>query len=174
MNTKLATAYDEPGYAELLGELRRRVAAARTRAAQAINNELVLLYHSIGLEIAARERSQGWGARVVDRLAADLRRSFPDMRGFSARNLRYMRDVAIAWPEPSILQQAAAKLPWSTLTSLLDSVKAPAERDWYAQAAVEHGWSRAVLLAQIDSGLYRRQGAALTNFARTLPPPHPS
>jgi predicted nuclease of restriction endonuclease-like (RecB) superfamily len=106
---------------------------------------------------------------VVDRLAADLRAEFPNSRGFSSANLRYMRGFAAAWPDPAILQRVVGKLPWSQNIALL-AVKDPDARLWYAEAALEHGWSRPVLAAQIDTKAHARQGKALTNFARVLPP----
>jgi predicted nuclease of restriction endonuclease-like (RecB) superfamily len=108
---------------------------------------------------------------VIDRLAADLRRDFPEMTGLSPRNLKYMRAFAEAWPDPEIVQQVAAQLPWGRHIKLLDAVKDGAERLWYAKQAADHGWSRNVLAHQIESGLHRRQGKAITNFARTLPRP---
>jgi predicted nuclease of restriction endonuclease-like (RecB) superfamily len=108
---------------------------------------------------------------VIDRLAADLRRDFPEMTGLSPRNLEYMRAFAEAFPDEEIVQQLVAQLPWGHNVKLIEALKSPEERLWYARQAVEHGWSRNVLAHQIESGLYRRQGKALTNFARTLPAP---
>lgn len=116
-------------------------------------------------------RSAGWGAKVVDRLAADLRRELPDMTGFSPRNLRYMRDLARAWPDEAMLPQAVAKLPWGHIRCLLDKLDNPTDRLWYANQAVENGWSRSVLEAQIATNLRGRQGAALTSFDHALPAP---
>jgi len=123
----------------------------------------------IGHDIRERQATRGWGAKVVDRLAADLRAEFPDSRGFSSANLRYMRAFAAAWPDPAILQRIVGKLPWGQNIELL-AVKDPAARLWYAEAALEHGWSRPVLTAQIDTQAHARQGQALTNFSRVLPP----
>jgi predicted nuclease of restriction endonuclease-like (RecB) superfamily len=158
------------GYAELLTELKQLIRKARVRAALAVNCELVLLYWSIGNDILARQEHEGWGARVLDRLAADLQRSFPGMKGLSARNVKYMRALAKAWPERSIVQQAVAQLPWGHIVRILDKVKDPQERLWYVHKTVEQGWSRNVLVMQINTGLYRREGAAITNFEDTLPP----
>ncbi|WIG59653.1 MAG: hypothetical protein OJF49_002400 [Ktedonobacterales bacterium] len=158
------------GYDALLGELKVRIAEARLRATLVVNRELVLLYWQIGRDILARQREQGWGAKVIDRLAADLRHEFPEMKGFSPRNLKYMRALAEAYPDELIVQQVAAQLPWFHTCTLLDKVKNLGEREWYAEQATEHGWSRNVLVHQIESGLYQRQGQAVTNFARTLPP----
>ena len=157
-------------YPALLDRLRGRIAEARLRAASVVNNELVLLYWRIGADILDRQRAEGWGAGVITRLAADLRRSFPEMTGLSRRNLGYMRSLAAAYPDIAIVQQAAAQLPWGHLMVLLDRIKAPEARDWYVGQAAEHGWSRAVLVHQIDTGLRERSGSALTNFSRTLPP----
>lgn len=161
------------GYPEMLAEIKAQVAAARTKALLAANSELIVLYWQIGQQILANERRRGWGAKVVDRLSADPRREMPEMRGFSPRNLRYMRELARAWgprrTREEILQQAAARLPWSHNIVLLDSLKDADARTWYATRAVQHGWSRKVLVAQIAGDLRRRQGGALTSFSETLP-----
>ena len=159
------------GYASLLAELKERIRTARLKAAVAVNEELILLYWSIGRDILDRQTAAGWGARVIDRLAADLRRDFPEMTGLSPRNLKYMRAFAEAFPEREIVQQVVARLPWGHAIKLVESVKSPEQRSWYARQAAEHGWSRNVLAHQIDSDLFARQGKALTNFGRTLPAP---
>lgn len=157
------------GYAALLADLKQRIDSARLKAALSVNRELVLLYWSIGRDILARQSTEGWGTKVIDRLAADLRRSFPEMTGLSARNLKYMRAFAEAWRDPQFVQQVVALLPWGHNTRLLDALKTPAQREWYARQAIQHGWSRNVLSHQIESDLFARQGGALTNFSRTLP-----
>ena len=159
------------GYSSLLNDLKERIRAAQVRAAVAVNRELVLLYWDIGRDILGRQMEQGWGSKVIDRLATDLHREFPEMTGFSPRNLKYMRAFAEAWPDESIVQQAAAQIPWFHNCVILDSVKSPAEREWYIRATIQNGWSRNVLVHQIESGLYHRQGKAATNFTRTLPSP---
>ena len=159
------------GYEAMLRDVKARVRAAQIRAALAVNRELLLLYWQIGTDISRQMREQGWGTKFVDQLAADLRREFPDIKGFSLRNLRYMRSFAEAWPEEAILQQAAAKIPWFHNCVLLDKLQEPQERLWYIQQTIEHGWSRNVLVHQIESHLYQRQGKAITNFERALPGP---
>lgn len=104
-----------PGYQAFLIALKERIQTAQVRAAQAVNSELVTLYWQIGSDISRRMQENGWGAKVVDRLSSDLRREFPDMQGFSLRNLRYMRSFAEAWPDEAILQQIVAKLPWGIM-----------------------------------------------------------
>jgi predicted nuclease of restriction endonuclease-like (RecB) superfamily len=158
-------------YDSFLKGLKERVRAAQLRASLAVNRELVLLYWGIGREILARQKEHGWGASVIDRLAADLRQEFPEVTGFSPRNLKYMRALAEAWPDEPIVQQLVAQIPWGHNVRILDYVKNAAEREWYIRQTIQNGWSRNVLVHQIESGLYRRQGKALTNFTRTLPPP---
>ena len=159
------------GYADWLADLKGRIQTARLRATLAVNRELVLLYWQIGRDILARQAEQGWGSKVIERLSHDLRTAFPEMKGFSPRNLKYMRAFAEAWPDESIVQQAAAQLPWGHNLVLLDRLKDPAERLAYAHAAVEHGWSRNVLNIHIETRLLERTGKALTNFFATLPSP---
>jgi predicted nuclease of restriction endonuclease-like (RecB) superfamily len=159
------------GYAEWLGEVKHRIHNAQQRATLAVNRELVLLYWQIGRDILARQASQGWGAKVIDRLAHDLRNAFPEMKGFSPRNLKYMRTVAEAWPEPEFVQQAAAQLPWFHLCTLIDKLATREARDWYLAKAVEQAWSRNVLVMQIETRLLERQGKAVTNFEQRRPRP---
>ena len=159
------------GYPELLQELKSRIHAAQVRASFAVSRELVQLYWSIGREILVRQDAQGWGSKVVERLAHDLQTEFPGVEGFSPRNLKYMKSLAEAWTEPAIVPQLVALLPWGHLRVLLDMVKNPVQREWYLRAAVEYGWSRNVLVLQIKSALHEREGKALTNFSHTLPPP---
>ena len=168
--TALATTDQLPDtYPAFLADLKQRITAARLRASLSVNRELVLLYWSIGREILTRQRDEGWGTKVIGRLAADLRLTFPEMTGISSRNLQYMRSLAEAWPDEPIVQQLVAQLPWGHNTHLLDLVKAPGQREWYARQTIENGWSRNVLVHQIESRLFERQGGALTNFERTLP-----
>jgi len=159
------------GYADWLIELKTRIHAAQQRAALAVNRELVPLYWQIGRDILARQAEQGWGAKVIDRLAHDLRTAFPDMKGFSPRNLKYMRAFADAWPDEAFVQQAAARLPWGHNLVLLDRLPDPETRKWYAAKAIEHDWSRNVLVMQIETRLLERSGKATTNFPSTLPAP---
>ncbi|QHP66363.1 DUF1016 domain-containing protein [Bradyrhizobium sp. LCT2] len=166
---KPTTEIDAQSYSAFVSDVKRKIAEARHRAALSVNRELILLYWNIGRDILARQDREGWGAKVIDRLADDLGRAFPEMTGLSARNLKYMRAFAEAWPDSGFVQQVVALLPWGHNVRLLDAVKAPEERAWYAHQAIEHGWSRNVLIHQIDSNLFARQGSALTNFSRTLP-----
>ena len=158
-------------YGPFLEELKQRIRSAQMRAAVAVNSELVLLYWNIGRRILSAQRSEGWGTKVVERLSIDLRREFPDMKGFSRTNLLYMRAFAEAWPEESIVQQLVGRLPWGHNLRLMEGVKSVETRRWYAEQALTSNWSRDVLMLQIKSRLHERQGAAPTNFAETLPAP---
>ncbi|MFO1267495.1 MAG: PDDEXK nuclease domain-containing protein [Rubrivivax sp.] len=159
------------GYADWLAELKGRIHAAQQRATLAVNRELVLLYWQIGRDILARQAEQGWGTKVIDRLAKDLRAAFPDMKGFSPRNLKYMRAFADAWPDAEFVQAVLAQLPWYHQLALLDKLPGPQTRRWYPAKAIEHNWSRNVLVMQIETRLLERSGQAVTNFPATLPAP---
>lgn len=169
--TNAGDVVEPVGLVELVEQIKERVRTSRLRAARAVNTELVLMYWQIGRDINERMAVEGWGTKVVDAIAERLRAEFPGQRGWSLRNLRYMRDFARLWPdEASILQQPAAKLPWTHVHVLIDSLDSNEQRDWYAAKAAENGWSRAVLQFQIKSDLYGRTGAAPTNFVGQLPP----
>ena len=159
-------------YAEWLAAIKARVATARQRAALAANAELIQLYWQIGRDILQRQSTQGWGSKVIERLARDLREAFPEMKGFSARNLKYMRAFAEAWPDAEFVQQPAAQLPWFHLCTLIDKLKDPALRLYYADLARTEGWSRVTLELNIRNRLHERQGQAVTNFDARLPAPH--
>lgn len=159
------------GYSDWLTELKTRIHNAQQRAAIAVNREMIGLYWQIGLDILTRQAEQGWGAKVIDRLAHDLRSAFPDMKGFSRSNLMYMRSFAEAWPDQAIVQQAVGQLPWGHNVILLTKLKDPQQRLIYAHAALQHGWSRNMLDIHIDTQLLERTGTAVTNFEQTLPKP---
>lgn len=156
-------------YSQLLAQLTARIRDTQLRATLAVNAALVQLYWHIGHEILSRQDQQGWGTKVVARLAQDLRREFPSLTGLSPRNLQYMRAFAKAWPEAAFVQQVVAQIPWGHNVRLLEAVQDPVERTWYVQQTIENGWSRNVLALQVESGLYQRQGRAVSNFTRTLP-----
>ncbi len=159
------------GYAEWLAELKTRIHSAQQRAALAVNRELVLLYWQIGQDVLQRQGREGWGAKVIERLAHDLRAAFPQMKGFSRANLMYMRAFAQAWPQEAIVQQAVGQLPWGHNLVLLAKVKDARLRLAYAERAVMHGWSRTVLEMHMEARLLEREGKAVTNFQQRLPAP---
>ena len=160
------------GYVQLLTEIKERVRAAQIRAAASVNRDLIRLYWDIGRQIVLRQEHEKWGEAVIERLAADLQKAFPEMKGFSARNLWRMRAFYRAYSEKeAILPQPVAEIPWGHNIIILEKVKARPERIWYARSTLEYGWARSILDLQIDADLYHRQGRAVTNFRQTLPPP---
>ncbi len=174
----------DKNYNTVLHDLKGKIRQARLRAAHSVNKQLLLLYHEIGNIILDQEKTAGWGAKIIDSLARDLKVEFPDMTGFSKRNLRYMKEFAKAY---SILQPLAAKLqstenqhsefvqpmvaqiPWTHHTLILDKLKTEKERLFYIQKTAENGWSKSVLVLQIENDLYQRQGKSINNFSNTLP-----
>lgn len=157
-------------YASMLSDLKNRIRQERLRVVLSSNTALVLLYWDIGNTILKKQKQEGWGAKVIDRLSADLSKEFSDMKGFSQRNLNYMRAFAAAWPDKSIMQQLAAQIPWFHNCILIDRVEGKIAREWYIRKIIEHGWSRNILAMQIDLQLYQREGKALNNFSSALPP----
>lgn len=175
-------------YVVVLADLKRRIASAQTRAAFAVSRELIALYWHVGATIVQRQATGGWGDAVVERLAHDLRRAFPDLEGFSPRNIWRMRAFYLAWsadpkkPPRAVsesrarqaakkLPQAVSEIPWGHNIVLLQQLERPEDRLWYAGKTREYGWSRSFLQAQIAKKVHARHGKATTNFARALPSP---
>lgn len=174
-------------YDVILNGLKDKIRIARKRAIVTVNMGLLTAYWEIGNTILQQRKEEGWGTKVIAKLAADLRSEFPEMKGLSDRNFRYMRAFAevyphfVIWQQPVaklqnaenqnliIVQQLVAQLGWGHITVLLDRIKSPEEREFYIKKAVQNGWSRNILLQQIESKLYQRQGNAITNFESTLP-----
>ena len=157
-------------YAGFLADLKERITHERIRAVLSANSAMVLLYWDIGHAILARQEQEGWGAKVIDRLSLDLKIAFPDMSGLSARNLKYMRKFAAAWPDRAIVQRTVAQIPWRSNLALMDKLAEPDLRLWYAEKTLELGLSRDMLVVQIESSLHEREGQAQHNFPATLPP----
>lgn len=173
-------------YIETITKLKSQIKQARVKAALKANEVLLELYWEIGQTILLMQQQEGWGAKVIERVAVDLKTDFPDFKGLSVRNLKYMVAYAKAFPLLGqqaaaqlqstdnhgfkFVQQPAAQLPWGHIQVLLDKVSDSAEMlNFYVQKCAENGWSRVILVAQIKSDLYGRQGAAITNFSQTLP-----
>jgi predicted nuclease of restriction endonuclease-like (RecB) superfamily len=170
-DTPASLSMPPDGYGDWLIDLKSRIHNAQQRATLAVNRELVLLYWQIGQDILVRQAQQGWGTKVIDRLAQDLRAAFPDMKGFSPRNLTSMRAFAGAWPDAEFVQEVLAQLPWYHQIALLDKLSSPENRRWYAAQAIEHNWSRNILVMQIETRLLERSGKAVSNFESQLPKP---
>lgn len=171
-------------YADILKSLKEKIRQARLTASYTVNTQLLKLYWTIGNTILQQKKEEGWGTKVISRLAADLKSEFPDMKGLSERNIVYMQTFAAAYPDFSITQPQAAQiqsssitqplvaqLPWTHHTIVLDKIRIPEERIFYISKAIQNGWSKSVLMLQIECQLYHRQGKAITNFENTLPQP---
>lgn len=158
-------------YPVLLESVKDKIKTAQLKAALAVNSELVSLYWEIGHMLSAKMEQEGWGAKVIDRLAQDLGKDFPGVSGFSPRNLRYMRKFAQSYENSTILQAVLAKIPWWHNILLLEKLDNLEERIWYAQQTIVNGWSGRALDDVIKSKLYSRQGKAVTNFHERLPTP---
>lgn len=156
-------------YAEMLDNIKQLVAEGRRQVMWTANVQMSMMYYQIGTEILKRQSTEGWGAKVVDRLSADLKHSFPEMQGFSPRNLKYMRRFAELWPDAQIVQRCVAQLPWRHNICLMEKVKEPNRRLAYAMAAIEHGWSKTILELQLENFTLERSGKMPSNFGRTMP-----
>ena len=157
-------------YFELRNSIIARIKETRLRFVIQANHDTITLYWNIGNDILQRQKNEGWGAGVIDRLSVDLREEFPEMDGYSPRNLGYMKRFAMTWADPLILQQAVAKLQWRSIIMLITKLNDNPIREWYAQKALEYGWSSNVLWHMIDMRLIEREGKAVTNFPVTIPP----
>lgn len=157
-------------YLAIVEQVKREITTAQYHASVQVNTELILLYHSIGTVINGHK---SWGNKFIENLAADIRRAFPASKGYSVRNLKYMAKFAQTYPDREFVQQVVAQIPWGHNLVLLDKVSEPEERCWYLAACQKNGWSRSVLIHQIESGLYQRQVLAdkVSNFERRLPSP---
>ena len=153
--------FSAENYEDFLKDLKVRIRQAQIKAALAVNKELIGLYWQIGRDILTRQQQEGWGTKVIERLAQDLKREFPDMKGFSRTNLMYMRAFAEAWPNEQFVHQLGGQIPWKHNCIIISKIKDQALRVWYIQKTVEYGWSRNILEMQIETGLHQRQGEAL-------------
>ncbi len=160
------------GYTEFLEEIKRRIREAQIRASLTVNKELILLYWSIGKSILEKQALEGWGSKIIERMAKDLGTDFPGVSGFSVRNLKYMRKFAEVYPNPEFVQALLAQMPWWHNILLLEKLQHASKREWYAQEVIKNGWSGRVLEEAIRSNLYERKGKAITNFQVRLPAPH--
>ncbi|SHM41305.1 YhcG family protein [Mucilaginibacter sp. OK098] len=172
----------ENTYAATIAQIKTEIETVRLKAAISVNQHLLMLYWKIGSIILQQQSTEGWGTKVIERLSNDLRKEFPDMKGTSSRNLKYMRAFAEAYPELvqpvvaqnddaniSIVQPPVAQIPWAHNITILDRTKISEERLFYVKKTLENNWSKNVLIHQIESKLYQRQGKAISNFTQALP-----
>jgi predicted nuclease of restriction endonuclease-like (RecB) superfamily len=166
-----AALIDMPtGYESFFKNLKERIISERLKTVLSANTTMIMLYWEIGQSILLRQQSEGWGAKIIDRLSHDLKAAFPDMTGFSPRNLKYMRKFAQAWPDREIVQRTVAQIPWRSNLTLLDKLDDPELRLWYAYKTLELGLGKDMLVFQIETKLHIREGSAVNNFKIALPP----
>ena len=159
-------------YFELLKDIKNTLLVTRNKIIENANKELILMYYNIGLKLLENNK---WGSSFIDTLAKDLKIEFPNLKGMSARNLRYMQKFAKEFENDEFLQHDVAKLPFSSITTIMDQVKNKEERKWYIKESVKNGWSRPIISHQIETKLYERQALLdnkTTNFDTTLPSPY--
>ncbi len=155
-------------YKEIFENIRNEILKSQYKAIQTVNKELIFMYWHIGKIIVDNSK---WGNKFIDNLSMDLKLEFPNITGFSIRNLKYMKKIAEEYPDFEFVQQFVAQIPWGHNIILLDKVKDIEERKWYINQSIINGWSRSLLMMQIESKLYQRQVIAkkVTNFPMTLP-----
>jgi predicted nuclease of restriction endonuclease-like (RecB) superfamily len=165
----MSIPHNNQAYRNFLQDIKYKIQQAQTRAVFVVNTHLINLYWSIGKEILARQNAQKWGTKVVQRLSEDLKNAFPDLKGFSRRNLMYMRQFAENYPDFEFVQAPLAQMSWYHNIALLEKCNDHNQRLWYAQKTLENGWSRNIMVMHIESNLYERQGKPISNFDKTLP-----
>lgn len=157
-------------YLKFIEEVKSEIQKQRISVVLNANSSMICLYWNIGRSILKKQEEEGWGAKIIDRMAKDLKDAFPEMSGFSPRNIKYMRKFAESWPDFEIVQRVVAQIPWRTNISLMNKLKDEESRIWYAYKVIENGWSKAILDLQIESKLMDRSGRSVNNFPAALPP----
>ena len=156
-------------YLKFIDEVKLEIQKQRISVVLNANSSMICLYWNIGRGILKKQEEEGWGAKIIDRMAKDLKDAFPEMSGFSPRNIKYMRKFAESWPDFEIVQRVVAQIPWRTNISLMDKLKDEESRIWYAYKVIENGWSKTILDLQIESRLMERTGRSVNNFPAALP-----
>ena len=160
-------------YLAFIQDIKQRIQGAQIKASVAVNQALLHLYWELAERIVAKQQESAWGDGFLLQMSSDLQVEFPDMKGFSLRNLKYMRQWFQFWSaEPAIGQQLVAQIPWGHNLVIISKIKTTEQALFYVQQTIQNNWSRVVLTHQIESGLHLREGKAVTNFQSTLPAPH--
>ena len=158
-----------PDYQSFIEDIKSRILSSRYQAARVVNKEIILLYHHIGTQILKKQKIQGWGSKILENMSKDLKFFFPGMKGFSTRNLNYMRLFAEKYTDLEFVQQVVAQLAWGHIILITYKIDDPEKRTWYIEKAISGIWSRDRLDTEIETDLYSRQGKAITNFQQNLP-----
>lgn len=159
---------EQDNYAQILNSLKTAVRESRQKAVLAVNTQLLTLYWNIGNTVSQQVQQANWGSKTVEKLANDLRSEFPDMKGFSLRNIQYMRLFAETYPDIQFTQQAVAQIPWGHHVLLMDKIKDSEIALFYVHKVIENGWSRDILSLQIKANLHERQGKSISNFDKAV------
>jgi len=160
-------------YKQFIQELKSKIQTSQIKASIKVNEELLKLYWQIAQMIVAKQKEASWGDNIIEKISRDLKIEFPDMKGFSVTNIKYMRNWYLYWTNqnrPQLVDEIF-KIPWGHNREIITKIKEPQEALYYIQKTIENGWSRAVLVHQIESRLYYREGKAITNFDKKLPSP---
>src|SRR5574344_2053659 len=157
-------------YFDFIKGIKDRIAKTRLSVVMKANSAMICLYWQIGKEILIKQQEQGWGAKVIDKMSDDIQKTFPDVKGFSPRNIKYMRKFAESYSDFEFVQQVVAQIPWRSNILLLNKLDDIEKRLWYAKATLEHGWSSNILELQISSNQKERTGKIVNNFTQALPP----
>ncbi|MES2214430.1 MAG: PDDEXK nuclease domain-containing protein [Pseudomonadota bacterium] len=169
MNAQSTEIVNTKDYISFLNDIKNDIQTSRVRAHLAVNKELILLYFRVGSGILKRQKSLGWGSKVIKQLSQDLKMEFPNITGFSKQNLWYMRQFAAEYTAEIFLQHPIGEIPWGHNIDLMTKIKDHQTRLWYIRKTIENGWSRNILAMHIDAESHLKLGAAQTNFAATLP-----
>ena len=155
-------------YLSIIETIKSEIESARFRATISVNSELTMLYYNIGSII---NENKSWGNKFIENLAKDIKLEYPNSKGYSVRNLKYMAKFAAEYTDKEFVQTVSAQIPWSHNCLIMDKVKTHEKRKWYIEKTIENGWSLSVLTHQIESGLYERQAIAekISNFENRLP-----
>jgi len=157
------------GYRNFLREVKERIRSAQYEALKKVNKELIGLYWDIGKMIVKRQKKHGWGKAVVESLARDLQKEFPGVSGFSSRNIWYMRTFYSIYNMKKKLQPLVAEIGWTHNVIILDKCKDDLEREFYIRMTKRMGWTKNVLIHQIENRTYEKTIASQTNFTKNLP-----
>jgi len=157
-------------YIDFIQNLKNEVKSARQKAIRSVNTELIQLYYNIGQKIELKQQDTNWGDDLIGQIEKDLKKEFPDMTGFSRRNLIYMRNLYKFIGESQKVQQLVAQIPWGHIILIISKIKDLNEAEFYIQDTIKNNWSRVILEHQIESGLYKRQGKTISNFETSIEP----
>lgn len=167
---KQQTLHTTQDYNSFLVDVKNKIKLSQQKAFNSVNQEMILLYYNIGEVIDAKQKELGWGAKVIDSLSLDILKEFPNMSGFSTRNIKLMVQFYKEYNSDEFVQLPVAQIPWTHNIILIQKIKDKELRYWYIQKVMENGWSKDVLALMIKSEVHKREGNLVSNFKDVLPP----